>query len=156
MLRIRVIADAEHAKEYYRQSDYYLETPIEWMGSGCARMGLAGVAAWEDFGALCDNINPATGEALTAGTAERKRVGYDFNFNSGKSVGVARELIAAFDPKEGERIEDAHREAVAYAMGRVETDMACRVRADRASEPPNRPLSIESSHRRYAKEEHSK
>ena len=57
------------------------------------------------------------------------RIGYDFNFNSVKSVGIAREIIGHYDPAEGQRIEDAHREAVAYAMGHVEGDMAVRLRA---------------------------
>jgi conjugative relaxase-like TrwC/TraI family protein len=130
MFRIRTLTDARQAKSYYQQSDYYLETPGEWMGKGAARLGLKGPAAQKDFEALCDNINPATGQALTALTIEGRRIGNDFNFNSSKSVGIARELVGIFDPEEGQRIEDAHREAVAHAMGHVERDMACRVRVD--------------------------
>jgi conjugative relaxase-like TrwC/TraI family protein len=51
----------------------------------------------------------------------------DLTFNSTKSVGIARELGGpdnAGDPL----IEDAHREAVEYAMGFVEADMQARVR----------------------------
>lgn len=128
MLRIRTLTDPNQAKNYYKQSDYYLETPGEWMGKGAARLGLFGRAEQADFDALCDNINPATRSSLTTLTIEGRRVGNDFNFNSSKSVGLARELIGAFDPEEGQRIEDAHRDAVAYAMGFVEGDMACRVR----------------------------
>jgi conjugative relaxase-like TrwC/TraI family protein len=126
MLRIREIADA--AKGYYQQSDYYLEVPGDWLGKGSERLGLKGRARQEDFEAVCDNINPATGASLTAKTLDNRRVGWDFNFNSPKSVGIAREMIGAVDAEEGQRIEDAHREAVAYAMSHVEDDMQCRVR----------------------------
>lgn len=130
MLRIREIGDANAAKAYYRQSDYYLEVPGEWLGKGAARLHLVGEARQADFDALCDNLNPATGKSLTALTVEGRRVGWDFNFNSSKSVGLAREIVGAIDAGEGQRIEDAHREAVAFAVAHIEDDMACRVRAD--------------------------
>ena len=128
MLRIREITDPAAAKSYYRQSDYYLEVPGDWLGEGSGRLGLQGLARQADFEALCDNINPATGRPLTSMTLDGRRVGWDFNFNSSKSVGIARELVSLFDSREGQRIEDAHREAVAYAMRYVENDMQCRVR----------------------------
>jgi len=122
MLRIRENTDATSAKQYYRQSDYYLEVPGEWLGKGAERIGLTGVAGQKAFDALCDNVNPATGKSLTRLTVEGRRVGWDFNFNSSKSVGMALELTGDTD------ILDAHREAVRYAMEHVEDDMACRVR----------------------------
>src|SRR5689334_18559450 len=48
-------------------------------------------------------------------------------FNATKSVSVARE-VAGPDNAGDPRIEEAHREAVAYAMGFVERDMQARVR----------------------------
>jgi conjugative relaxase-like TrwC/TraI family protein len=128
MLRIREKTDPQAAKAYYRQSDYYLETPGEWMGRGAGRLGLTGRAQQEDFEALCDNLRP-DGSQLTALNVDGRRVGWDFNFNASKSVSIAREIVGHFDPEEGRRIEDAHREAVAYAMGQVERDMRVRVRA---------------------------
>jgi conjugative relaxase-like TrwC/TraI family protein len=128
MLRIRHKTDAQAVKNYMRQSDYYLETAGDWMGKGAARLGLTGRARQEDFDALCDNLRP-DGSPLTAKTVEGRRIGYDFNFNAVKSVGIAREIIGHYDPAEGQRIEDAHRQAVAYAMGFVEEDMAVRVRS---------------------------
>lgn len=127
MLRIRHKTDVQASKNYYRQSDYYLETPGEWMGKGATRLGLEGRARQDDFEALCDNLRP-DGSPLTAMTVDGRRVGYDFNFNAVKSVGIAREIIGHDDPAEGQKIEEAHREAVAYAMGHVERDMAVRVR----------------------------
>jgi len=56
MLRIHEIANADAAKAYYRQSDYYLEVPGEWLGKGAERLGLQGTAKQRDFEAVCDNI----------------------------------------------------------------------------------------------------
>ena len=67
-------------------------------------------------------------------TVDGRRVGWDFNFNASKSVGIAREIIGLYDPEEGQRIEDAHREAVAYTAAMMEKDIACRVRADGRNE----------------------
>ena len=130
MLNIHTLTDAEGAKAYYRQSDYYLEVPGEWMGEGAARLGLEGIVKQADFEAVCDNINPQTGERLTVRTTDNRRIGWDFNYNASKGVGIAREIIGLYDPDEGQRIEDAHREAVAYVATMKEKDIACRVRVD--------------------------
>ena len=103
-------------------------------GAGCKSLGLTGIARQADFESLCDNLEPATGKPLTAKTLESRRVGWDFNFNSAKSVGLAREILGVLAPEEGEQIEAAHREAVAYAMGHVEDDFQCRVRVDGLNE----------------------
>lgn len=127
MLRTHWITDAAAAKAYYQASDYYAQTQGDWLGEGAKALGLVGPARREDFEQLCDNLNPLTGEPLTTYTRDGRRVGIDLNFNSTKSVGIAREL-AGPDNRGDERIEAVHREAVAYAMGFVEADMRGRVR----------------------------
>jgi conjugative relaxase-like TrwC/TraI family protein len=122
MLRIHQIANAAAAKAYYTTSDYFLDTPGEWLGKGAAMLGLSGRCDQRDFNDLCDNINPTTGLPLTVVTRDGRRTGWDFNFNATKSVSIARELVGDI------RIEEAHREAVDYAIGEVEKDMATRVR----------------------------
>jgi conjugative relaxase-like TrwC/TraI family protein len=122
MLRIYQITDAHAAKAYYRTSDYYLESPGEWLGKGADRLGLRGQAEHADFETLCDNLHPQTGKKLTAKSIEGRRTGWDFNFNSSKSVGLALELTG------DARVLDAHREAVEFAMVKVEADMQTRVR----------------------------
>jgi conjugative relaxase-like TrwC/TraI family protein len=90
-------------------------------------LGLEGAARAEDFDRLCDNLHPQTGLPLTTHTRDCRRVGMDLTFNSTKSVGIARELGGpdnAGDP----RVEEAHREAVAYTMKYIEADMKARVR----------------------------
>jgi conjugative relaxase-like TrwC/TraI family protein len=122
MLRIHPIANAENAKAYYTTSDYFLDTPGEWIGKGAELLGLSGRCDRKDFDALCDNVNPTTGMPLTVVTRDGRRTGWDLNFNAVKSCGIAREILADI------RVEDAHREAVKYAIGEVEKDMATRVR----------------------------
>jgi conjugative relaxase-like TrwC/TraI family protein len=128
VLRIKKLKSSKAAKAYYQHSDYYLEVAGEWLGEGAKRHGLEGKAEKADFEAVCDNIDPKTGGDLTARTVKGRRVGWDFNFNASKSVSVAREIIGLHDPAEGQRIEDAHREAVAYVAAMMEKDIACRVR----------------------------
>ena len=122
MLRIHQIANSANAKAYYTTSEYFLDTPGEWIGKGAELLGLSGRCERKDFDALCDNVNPTNGRPLTVLTREGRRTGWDFNFNATKSVSIARELTG------DQRIEDAHREAVNYAIGKIETDMATRVR----------------------------
>ena len=104
MLRISVKNDAQAAKNYMRQSDYYLETPGEWLGKGVAEhLGLKGRARQEDFEALCDNLRP-DGSPLTAMTVEGRRVGFDFNFNAVKSVGSpGKSSASTIRPRAGDR-----------------------------------------------------
>jgi conjugative relaxase-like TrwC/TraI family protein len=90
-------------------------------------LGLQGEARKEDFFALCDNLDPRTGLPLTTYTRDGRRVGIDLNFNSTKSVGIVREL-AGENNQGDDRVEVAHREAVAYAMRYVEAEMRGRVR----------------------------
>jgi conjugative relaxase-like TrwC/TraI family protein len=122
MLRIHPIGNAQQAKSYYTASDYFLDTPGVWIGKGAELLGLKGRCEQNDFNNLCDNKHPATGEKLTVLMRDRRRTGWDFNFNATKSVSIARELAG------DERIEEAHREAVDYAMSHVEKDMSTRVR----------------------------
>ena len=75
MLRIKHKTDAQAVKNYMRQSDYYLETPGDWMGKGAARLRLEGRARQDDFDVLCDNLRP-DGSPLTALTVEGRRIGY--------------------------------------------------------------------------------
>ncbi|WP_435008027.1 MobF family relaxase [Tundrisphaera lichenicola] len=133
MLRTHWLTSASAAKAYYRQSDYYATSPGEWLGRGAEMLGLQGPAHADDFDKLCDNIDPRTGELLRPLAREDGRVGMDLTFNSTKSVGIAREMAGpgnAGDP----RIEEAHRDAVRYAMFFVEADMQGRVRIGGKSE----------------------
>ena len=120
---------AEQTKKYFNESltreGYYTEGQEivgEWGGRGAARLGLTGRVGREEFIALCDNLNPATGEKLTLRMKERRRTSYDFTFNCPKSVSLAYEW------KRDERILKAFVESVRETMADMEAEMSTRVR----------------------------
>ncbi len=127
MIRTSWMTSAAAAKSYYRSTDYYASVPGDWLGKGAKLLSLTGDAQVEQFDRLADNLHPLNGEQLTTYTRDGRRVGMDMTFNATKSVSIARELAGpgnAGDP----RIEQAHREAVAYTVGLLEKDMQGRVR----------------------------
>jgi conjugative relaxase-like TrwC/TraI family protein len=93
-------SSAKEAKDYFTEhlsrSDYYAKDAAEvagrWHGLGAELLGLEGRVKQEDFFALCDNINPETGQQLTARMKAGRRVLYDFTFDAPKSVTLAYEI----------------------------------------------------------------
>jgi conjugative relaxase-like TrwC/TraI family protein len=127
MLRITQQQSAKDAKGYYAASDYYSEGQELvglWGGKGAERLGLKGTVDKFSFDRLCDNLDPKTGEPLTARTRSERTVGYDFTFSVPKSVS----LLYALSGDEG--ILDAFRSAVDATMREIETEMKTRVRTD--------------------------
>ena len=129
MLRITPSVAAEGAKRYFddalSRGDYYLdgqELAGNWGGNAVAMLGLEGEVSREAFHQLCDNINPATGERLTARNKTNRRVGYDFNFHCPKTVSAVYALT------QDERIMEAFRASVQETMLELEQDAECRVR----------------------------
>lgn len=126
MLRIIQNNTPAGAKSYYSTADYYAEGQELvglWRGDAAARLGLSGKVQQADWDALCDNLNPATGEALTPRRRADRRVGYDFNFHVPKSVSILYGLTR------DERILDAFRESVGETMHDMESEMQARVRS---------------------------
>src|SRR5580704_4084270 len=131
MLFITPARNAKEAKDYFTRhmstSDYYMrdaaEFAGEWHGFGAELLGLSGTIDKESYFKLCDNINPKTGEALTARTKTERRVLYDFTFDAPKSVTLAYELGG------DERIMDAFRDAVKDTMSEMEGAVMTRVRS---------------------------
>lgn len=144
MLSPKTQTNLKNAKSYFEQhlaiGDYYAESNRvlgEWIGKGAEALGLEGVVGQEQFGRLCENAHPQTGERLTArlnhtrknnaGTTEEsetanRRVFFDFTFSPPKSVSIAA-LVS-----DDERIVAAHRAAVKIAVGELETFAATRLR----------------------------
>jgi conjugative relaxase-like TrwC/TraI family protein len=108
MLSPKTQTNLKNAKGYFeehlRAGDYYAENERvqgEWIGAGAELLGLAGIVAKDDFLALCENKNPASGQRLTQrrnsvrhnalddGQTANRRVFYDFTFSPPKSVSVA-------------------------------------------------------------------
>jgi conjugative relaxase-like TrwC/TraI family protein len=125
MLRIIQSQGAGHAKRYFSTADYYTEGQEltgRWRGEAARRLGLDGNIKQSDWDALCDNINPGTGQRLTARTRGDRTVGYDFNFH------VPKSLSLLYAVTRDERIVEAFRESVQATMEDMECEMLARVR----------------------------
>jgi conjugative relaxase-like TrwC/TraI family protein len=136
MLFVTPATSTKHAKDYYTQhmarSDYYLkdapEIAGEWHGLGSELLGLSGTVDKDRYFALCDNLNPTTGEQLTPHTKGNRRILYDFTFDAPKSVTLAYELGG------DDRILNEFRAAVKDTMSEMEAAMMTRVRSKKRSE----------------------
>ncbi|ODS77280.1 MAG: conjugal transfer protein [Cytophagaceae bacterium SCN 52-12] len=123
--------NAAHAKAYFSQNlekaDYYIndqELKGNLRGKLAERLGLEGIITKEVFFDLCENRNPATGEALTPRTKEERRVGYDINYHAPKSVSIIHAL------SQDDHILKAFEAAVHETMLDIQSDAKVRVRAD--------------------------
>jgi conjugative relaxase-like TrwC/TraI family protein len=133
MIFINHTKSAKTAKDYYTRhiapgdGRYYTEenaTQMKglWHGRGAQMLNLSGEVAQEDFFALCDNRNPASGEQLTPRLREDRRVMTDITFDAPKSVTLAYELGA------DDRILTAFRESVRETMDEIESAVGTRIR----------------------------
>lgn len=149
MLRITVNKSAAAAKKYYSEMYYsegqqatlsYYEEKDQaigtWHGKAAEQLGLKGSIHKDDFGNLCDNINPITGEQLTERNNLERRVGYDFTFNASKSVSLAYTFA---NDNEKKQILTAFQQSVKEAMLEVENGIQARVR--KAGQNENRETS---------------
>ena len=129
MIRMIQSSSSGHAKAYFsdalQKSDYYLndqELQGRFLGRLGARIGVDGMTTKEDFFALCENINPRTGDRLTQRNVENRRTGYDINFHCPKSVSVLHVL------SKDSHIMDAFQASVYETMQDIEADSMTRVR----------------------------
>jgi conjugative relaxase-like TrwC/TraI family protein len=129
MLIVTPSTSSARAKRYFGESlkrdDYYLggqEIAGQWFGKGAKELGLSGQVDPERYFALCDNINPATGEQLTPRQKQNRRPMYDWTLSAPKAVSVLYELSG------DDRILEAFRESVTDTMKEAEREMKTRVR----------------------------
>jgi conjugative relaxase-like TrwC/TraI family protein len=134
MIRINVFGNNQAVKKYYEASlasgDYYLkdgqnsnqEMVGNWGGVLAENLGLSGAVSKKDFFKLAENINPKTGQELTARTVKGRRVGYDFNFHVPKSFSIMQAIAG------DNRLTGIFREAVDETMKDMEQSMLTRVR----------------------------
>ncbi|WP_375447215.1 MobF family relaxase [uncultured Fibrella sp.] len=132
MIRMIQSQSASGAKTYFSQAlakaDYYLnDQELQGMMQGklAERLGLTGPVDKKTFFALCDNVNPVTGEALTPRTNEQRTVGYDLNFHCPKSVSILHSL------SNDSHILDAFQDSVRRTMADIERDAKTRVRKNK-------------------------
>ncbi|RZJ98878.1 MAG: conjugative relaxase, partial [Flavobacterium sp.] len=148
MLRITVNKSASAAKKYYSEMYYsegrdilsYYEEKEQaigtWHGQAAEQLGLSGGINKDDFGLLCDNINPLNNKQLTERNNLERRVGYDFTFNASKSVSLAYTFATNEEKKQ---ILGAFQQSVKEAMQEVENGIQSRVR--KAGQNQNRDTS---------------
>jgi conjugative relaxase-like TrwC/TraI family protein len=128
MLRINQQKSAHGAKSYFEEGlareDYYTQDAIvgQWHGRGAERLGLVGEIQREAFLKMCDNLDPNTGQTLTARTRTDRTVGYDMNWHAPKSVSLLYTLTR------DQRILAAFQAAVRDTMQELEGDVKTRVR----------------------------
>ncbi|RYU92690.1 conjugal transfer protein [Emticicia agri] len=122
-------SSAAHAKAYFKdelsRSDYYVtdqELQGKVQGLLAERLGIKGQVTKDLFNDLCDNINPATGKALTPRTKDDRTVGYDINFHCPKSVSILHVL------SKDDHILQVFERSVRATMQDIERDSKTRVR----------------------------
>ncbi len=131
MIRMIQVSSSDNAKSYYTdglsKGDYYLddqELAGKIKGKLAERLGISGDADKDIFYALCDNLDPKTGEQLTPRMKENRIVGYDINFHCPKSVSIVHAL------SKDTHVLDAFEEAVNETMADIESDAKTRVRTN--------------------------
>jgi conjugative relaxase-like TrwC/TraI family protein len=127
MLRIIPNKSPSGASSYFSTADYYSESQElvgRWRGEGARLLGLSGDVDKASWDALCNNLDPRTGQALTLRTKGNRIVGYDFNFHVPKSVSLIYGLTR------DERILAAFEDAVGRTMLDIEAEMETRVRKE--------------------------
>ncbi|MCF0061324.1 relaxase domain-containing protein [Dyadobacter chenwenxiniae] len=131
MIRMIQASNADHAKAYFKQAlskaDYYIndqELNGHIRGKLAERLGIDGIATKETFFALCDNIDPATGQQLTPRTKAERRIGYDINFHCPKSLSILHAL------SDDDHLMKAFETSVHATMRDIEADCKARVRKD--------------------------
>lgn len=132
MIRMVQSISAAHAKDYFSESlsrsDYYMEDQElngRIQGKLAARLGISGPSTKEAFFDLCENVNPATGESLTARNRTERTVGYDINFHCPKSVSILHAL------SKDDHLMEAFTESVQQTMRDIEADSKTRVRKNK-------------------------
>jgi conjugative relaxase-like TrwC/TraI family protein len=139
MIQPRIQFSLANARQYFREhlsvGDYYSQgakVAGEWFGQGAEKLGLRGTVNEVAFLALCEGMNPATGQKLGQrmntvrqeggkDTVANRRIFFDFAIAPPKSVSV----VALY---QDDRIIALHNEAVRQTMLELEKFAETRVR----------------------------
>jgi conjugative relaxase-like TrwC/TraI family protein len=125
MLRIIQNRSPASAASYYSHAEYYGEGQEKagiWGGKTAEMLGLEGKIQESDFQALCNNLDPRTGQQLTARHNSDRTVGYDFNWHVPKGVTLAYAVGG------DKRIEAIVERSVNETMVEMEAEARTRVR----------------------------
>jgi len=139
-------AQSYHAKEFASaDQNYWREkgaTLGEWHGELAKRFGLAGAVSSEDFARLAQGQHPVNGDQLVTHRVVHEyqgqdgktispvehRAGWDATFSAPKSVSLTA-LVGHDD-----RVRDAHREAVNFALSELERYTQARIGGNHPAE----------------------
>ena len=139
-------AQTYHAKEFTSAEQNYWQqkgaTLGEWHGELAKRFGLAGAVSADDFARLAQGQHPVTGDQLVSHRAVHEyqgqdgktinpvehRAGWDATFSAPKSVSLTA-LVGHDD-----RVRDAHREAVKFALSELERYTQARIGGNHPAE----------------------
>lgn len=115
MLSVKNVSPGQ-ASNYYAADDYYTagEPPGTWLGKGAAELSLAGQLQADELKAMLHGKLP-NGVDLNETSSAVRRAGTDLTISAPKSVSIAA-LVHG-----DQRVIEAHRQAVARAMARVES-----------------------------------
>ena len=112
---------ARQGQSYDAQENYYTQDRTvensEWQGIGAERLGMRGRVVARDFQKLLEGVAPGAKQRLNADgdtVSLGRRAGIDLTFSAPKSVSVA--ALVGCDA----RLEEAHREAVSFALSIAE------------------------------------
>jgi len=124
MARITTHRGTTQATVDYYLSDYYDAGPefeMQWFGEGASRLGVSGTVDAKQFARLLENRHPIDDTKLSPRNRDNRRKGWDVNFNTPKSVGIAFGLNDDFE------IVDALPESVTETRQEMEQAVMTRV-----------------------------
>jgi hypothetical protein len=139
-------AQTYHAKEFASPEQTYWQQKGaalgEWHGELAKRFGLVGAVSADDFARLAQGQDPLTGDQLVSHRVVHEyqspdgktinpvehRAGWDGTFSAPKSVSLTA-LVGHDD-----RVRDAHREAVNFALSELESYTQARIGGNHPAE----------------------
>src|SRR6516165_1532779 len=147
-----------HTKEFTsKEQNYWSQRGVvqgEWQGQLAGRFGLVGAVSAADFARLSQGQHPETGEQLVRQRASYQyegadgkaiktmehRAGWDATFSAPKSVSLTA-LVGGDD-----RVRDAHRESVRFALEQLEGYTQARIGGNHAPETTAKLIAAKFEH----------
>ena len=120
-------AMANYYVELAKKDDYYsaqsgdMEPAGYWAGGGAEALHLAGDVSAEQLRNGFSGHHPDSGDPLARNAGENHKPGWDCTFSPPKTVSA---VWAVADDQMKEKIEDAHRKAVAFSISYLEREAA--------------------------------
>lgn len=126
MLNVTVRKDAASTVAYLsEEGDNYYTNDREdagiWHGKGAQALGLSGEVNPKEFKLILSGFSPDGSKKLAQGAGRNHRAGWDCTFSAPKKLSI---LAAILDEQSRQKIESAHKKAVAVALDHIEANLA--------------------------------